>query len=92
MSRCCWARSPRGGDGRRLRFPIDPLGGQKTGWFFDQRDNRRSMAGLAKDARVLDVYSYSGGFGVLAATQGAQVGDLHRPLPPALTRPSRRLT
>jgi 23S rRNA (cytosine1962-C5)-methyltransferase len=54
------------------RFAADLSGGQKTGWFYDQRDNRRFMAGLAKDARVLDVYSYSGGFGVLAATQGAR--------------------
>ena len=54
------------------RFVADLSGGQKTGWFYDQRDNRRFMAGLAKDARVLDVYSYSGGFGVLAATQGAK--------------------
>jgi 23S rRNA (cytosine1962-C5)-methyltransferase len=53
------------------RFVADLSGGQKTGWFYDQRDNRRFMAGLAKGARVLDVYSYSGGFGVLAATQGA---------------------
>ena len=62
------------------RFVADLSGGQKTGWFYDQRDNRRFMAGLAKDARVLDVYSYSGGFGVLAATQGARSVDLHRPL------------
>src|SRR5580704_16200078 len=54
------------------RFVADLSGGQKTGWFYDQRDNRRFMAGFAKDARVLDVYSYSGGFGVLAATQGAK--------------------
>ena len=54
------------------RFVADLSGGQKTGWFYDQRDNRRFMAGLARDARVLDVYSYSGGFGVLAATQGAK--------------------
>jgi 23S rRNA (cytosine1962-C5)-methyltransferase len=55
------------------RFVADLSGGgQKTGWFYDQRDNRRFMAGLAKDARVLDVYSYSGGFGVLAAKQGAK--------------------
>ena len=54
------------------RFVADLSGGQKTGWFYDQRDNRRFMAGLAKDANVLDVYSYSGGFGVLAATQGAK--------------------
>src|SRR5262249_10734924 len=46
--------------------------GQKTGWFYDQRDNRRFIAGLADQASVLDVYSYSGGFGVLAATRGAK--------------------
>ena len=54
------------------KFVADLSGGQKTGWFYDQRDNRRFMAGFAKDASVLDVYSYSGGFGVLAAKQGAK--------------------
>ena len=54
------------------RFVADLSGGQKTGWFYDQRDNRRFMAGLAKDARVLDAYCYSGGFGVLAAKHGAK--------------------
>jgi len=54
------------------KFVADLSEGQKTGWFYDQRDNRRFMAGLAKDANVLDVYSYSGGFGVLAATEGAK--------------------
>jgi len=54
------------------KFVADLSGGQKTGWFYDQRDNRRFMAGLAKDASVLDLYSYSGGFGVLAATRGAK--------------------
>jgi 23S rRNA (cytosine1962-C5)-methyltransferase len=53
-------------------FVADLSGGQKTGWFYDQRENRRFMAGLSKDARVLDVYSYSGGFGVLAAKEGAK--------------------
>jgi 23S rRNA (cytosine1962-C5)-methyltransferase len=53
-------------------FVADLSVGQKTGWFYDQRDNRRFMAGLAKDASVLDVYSYSGGFGVLAAKQAAK--------------------
>jgi 23S rRNA (cytosine1962-C5)-methyltransferase len=53
------------------RFVADLSEGQKTGWFYDQRDNRRFMAGLAKDARVLDAYCYSGGFGVLAAARGA---------------------
>lgn len=54
------------------KFVADLSGGQKTGWFYDQRDNRRFMAGLSKDASVLDVYCYSGGFGVLAARQGAR--------------------
>jgi len=54
------------------RFVADLSGGQKTGWFYDQRDNRRFMASLAKDARVLDAYCYSGGFGVLAAKHGAK--------------------
>ena len=54
------------------RFVVDLSGGQKTGWFYDQRDNRRFVAGLAKGGDVLDVYSYSGGFGVLAAKAGAK--------------------
>ncbi len=54
------------------KFVADLSDGQKTGWFYDQRDNRRFMAGLAKDASVLDVFSYSGGFGVLAAARGAK--------------------
>jgi 23S rRNA (cytosine1962-C5)-methyltransferase len=52
-------------------FPVDPLAGQKTGWFFDQRDNRRFVAGLASGARVLDLYCFTGGFGVQAARAGA---------------------
>lgn len=53
------------------RFLADPREGQKTGWFFDQRDNRRFVASLAKGARVLDLYCYSGGFAVQAAIGGA---------------------
>jgi len=54
------------------RFLADLGGGQKTGWFFDQRDNRALVAGLAREARVLDVYCYSGGFALLAAKAGAR--------------------
>ncbi len=54
-----------------VRFLADLGGGQKTGWFYDQRDNRRFVAGLSRDARVLDVYSHSGGFAVHAAAAGA---------------------
>jgi 23S rRNA (cytosine1962-C5)-methyltransferase len=52
-------------------FGADVLAGQKTGWFFDQRDNRGFVAGLAQGARVVDLYCYSGGFAVAAARAGA---------------------
>jgi 23S rRNA (cytosine1962-C5)-methyltransferase len=52
-------------------FRADLLAGQKTGWFFDQRDNRRFIAALARGARVLDLYCYTGGFAVQAARAGA---------------------
>ena len=54
------------------RFLIDPLKGQKTGWFYDQRENRRFVAGLGKGARVLDLYCFAGGFGIEAALAGAE--------------------
>ncbi len=54
-----------------VEFHVDLADGQKTGWFFDQRGNRAFMAALAKDARVLDLYSFVGGFGVQAAVAGA---------------------
>lgn len=53
------------------RFPADPLGGQKTGWFFDQRDNRAFAARLARGLDVLDVYAHTGGFAIQAALGGA---------------------
>jgi len=52
-------------------FGADVLAGQKTGWFFDQRDNRAFVGGLARGARVVDLYCYSGGFAVAAARGGA---------------------
>ena len=54
-------------------YYADLIKGQKTGWFYDQRDNRKMIAGMAKDKTLLDVYSHSGGFGVLAAMSGAAV-------------------
>lgn len=54
-----------------LSFLADPLGGQKTGWFFDQRRNRRDVAALCRGARVLDLYTHTGGFAVAAAAAGA---------------------
>ena len=54
-----------------VRFPVDPLTGQKTGWFFDQRPNRDRVAALAKGARVLDVCCHVGAFGLRCAGAGA---------------------
>lgn len=53
------------------RFFTDLAAGQKTGWFFDHRNNRTFMASLAKGARVLDLYSYAGAFTIPAAVAGA---------------------
>ncbi|MDX1541897.1 MAG: class I SAM-dependent rRNA methyltransferase [Geminicoccaceae bacterium] len=55
-----------------LTFEIDPLEGQKTGWYYDQRDNRAFVARLADGRRVLDLYSYGGGFGLAALSAGAE--------------------
>ncbi|XSG74093.1 class I SAM-dependent rRNA methyltransferase [Herpetosiphon llansteffanensis] len=52
-------------------FVLDLAGGQKTGWYVDQRVNRMRVAEYAKDADVLGVFSYTGGFEVLAAGAGA---------------------
>jgi len=52
-------------------YLADLLHGQKTGWFYDQRDNRKMIAELSKDKTVIDIYSHSGGFGLLAARYGA---------------------
>ncbi len=61
-------------------FLADVLAGQKTGWFFDQRDNRAFVAGLCAGARVLDLYCYSGGFARRRRTRRRGVGRRHRPL------------
>jgi 23S rRNA (cytosine1962-C5)-methyltransferase len=50
----------------------NPASGQKTGWYYDQRDNRAFMAKLARGHSMLDCYSYTGGFAVLAAKHGAR--------------------
>jgi len=52
-------------------FPVDPLAGQKTGWFFDQRPHRDRVAALAAGARVLDVFCHTGAFGLRSAAAGA---------------------
>jgi 23S rRNA (cytosine1962-C5)-methyltransferase len=54
-----------------VRYLADAREGQKTGWFYDQRDNRAAVARLSKGGRVLDLYSYIGGFALAAAAAGA---------------------
>ncbi len=54
------------------RFLVDPVGGQKTGWFFDHRDNRARAAALARDGRVLDLFAYTGAWGIQLAAAGAR--------------------
>jgi 23S rRNA (cytosine1962-C5)-methyltransferase len=54
------------------RYFADLAEGQKTGWYYDQRDNRAFIAALAKGKTVLDAFSYTGGFGILAAKAGAK--------------------
>jgi 23S rRNA (cytosine1962-C5)-methyltransferase len=58
-------------DGLEFQAPL--AAGQKTGWFFDQASNRREMAQFVRNgARVLDVFSYVGAWGVRAAASGAR--------------------
>lgn len=53
-------------------YLADVLGGQKTGLFYDQRPNHAFAAALAKGARVLDMFSHVGGFGLAALAGGAE--------------------
>jgi 23S rRNA (cytosine1962-C5)-methyltransferase len=53
------------------KFKVDVLGGQKTGWFYDHRASRALVATLAKNQRVLDLFSYTGAWGIPAALGGA---------------------
>lgn len=54
------------------RFVVDIAGGQKTGWFCDQRENRLAVATISKGKDVLDTFCHTGGFGVQAAMAGAR--------------------
>ncbi|WP_324732231.1 class I SAM-dependent rRNA methyltransferase [Pseudomonas paeninsulae] len=54
-----------------VKFEAPVIEGQKTGWFFDHRMNRARLAPYVKGKRVLDLFSYIGGWGVQAAAFGA---------------------
>ena len=80
----------------RIQYECDPVNGQKTGFFLDQRDNRyrvremaKAIASRGRHVRVLNVFSYTGGFSLAAAAGGASEVvsvDLSRPALEALRR------
>jgi len=55
-----------------LKFLVDVKNGQKTGWFFDQRENRKFIGSISQNCDVLDSFCYSGGFGLNALKNGAK--------------------
>lgn len=59
-------------DENGILFEVDPIGGQKTGWFYDHRVNRQRTTTYIKERTVLDVFSYSGAWGVQCAARGAR--------------------
>ena len=56
-------------------YAIDPLAGQKTGWFFDHHENRARLAPWSKGRRVLDLFAYTGAWGIPCAMAGAEKVD-----------------
>jgi 23S rRNA (cytosine1962-C5)-methyltransferase len=73
------------------RFETDLTTGQKTGWYFDQRDWHLFIARLAKGKRVLDAYCYAGGFGIQALYAGAAAATFIDASEPALNLSRRNL-
>jgi 23S rRNA (cytosine1962-C5)-methyltransferase len=59
-----------------VTYAIDLATGQKTGFFLDQRDNRRAVAAFAKNRRVLDLFCYTGGFSLNALKLGEAASTL----------------
>jgi 23S rRNA (cytosine1962-C5)-methyltransferase len=56
-----------------LQFTVDYIGGQKTGFFLDQRINRERMGQICRNARVLNCFAYTGAFSVYCAAGGAKL-------------------
>jgi 23S rRNA (cytosine1962-C5)-methyltransferase len=55
-----------------VRFAVDVVKGQKTGFFLDQRENRHLVRGLSSGKEVVNLFAYTGGFSVYAALGGAR--------------------
>jgi hypothetical protein len=59
-----------------IKYDVDYVNGQKTGFFLDQKYNRLAVAKLAKGRRVLDCFTHTGAFGLNCAAAGAAEGDV----------------
>ncbi len=59
-----------------VTYSVDLATGQKTGFYLDQRDNRRAVAGFARGRRVLDLFCYTGGFALNALIHGGATSAL----------------
>ena len=69
-----WGQLPEGPvfiEEHGLRYGVDLLAGQKTGFYLDQRENRRAAAAYLRGRQVLDLFCYSGGFSLAASRLGA---------------------
>lgn len=79
LKQALWGEPPGGVEilENNLRFRVDVVEGQKTGFYLDQRDNRRLIGELAgNNTTVLNCFSYTGGFSVYAALRGAATTSL----------------
>ena len=68
-----WGQLPSGSvfiEEHGLRYGVDLVAGQKTGFYLDQRENRRAVAGCMKGRRVLDMFCFTGAFSLSAASLG----------------------
>jgi 23S rRNA (cytosine1962-C5)-methyltransferase len=68
------------------RFRVSAAAGQKTGWYFDHRENRARLQHYAAGAKVLDLFSYAGAWGIQAAAAGAAAVTLVESSEPAQRR------
>jgi len=70
---CAWGQAPDGPvfiTEHGIRYGVDVTAGQKTGFYLDQRENRRAAASYMQDRKVLDLFCYSGGFALSASLLG----------------------
>jgi len=73
------------------RFFVDAVGGQKTGFFLDQRENRECLARFSAGKNVLNMFGYTGGFSVYAAKAGARLVHTVDSSAPAIAMAARNM-